>query len=55
MKPFELHLLSGQFRAWYWTEPSMALFVNPYEDLQGWKQTDWNSENLVMCGRLMRF
>ena len=28
------------------TEPSMALFANPYEDLQGWRQTDWNSENL---------
>ena len=28
------------------TEPSMALFANPYEDSQGWKQTDYNSENL---------
>jgi len=22
------------------TEPSMALFANPYKDLQGWKQID---------------
>ena len=22
------------------TEPSMAPFANPYEDSQGWKQTD---------------
>ena len=32
------------------TEPSMARFANPYEDLQGWKQTDWNSENLCLRG-----
>ena len=37
------------------TELSMAQFANLYEDSQGWKQTDYNSENLDKSGSLMRF